>query len=220
MRLTTTLASSLLGGAFAALSLTACESTYYKTMEMFGKEKRDILATRVTSARDDQAQAKQQFQSALDRLNELVNAPDTDLKKAYDKAKADFDASEAKAKDVRDRIKKVEDVAGALFEEWKKEIQEYDSDKLRQQSTEQLQQTQARYNDMLAAMKKAEASMDPVLAKFRDNVLFLKHNLNAQTVASLKGTMGEIEQDIGNLIKEMERSMAEADTFVQGLSTT
>jgi hypothetical protein len=219
MRRITMLRASLLC-TLTALSLAACESTYYKTMEMFGKEKRDILVTRVEAARDDQAEAKQQFQSALDRMTELVNAPDTELKKVYDKTKADFEASEKKAEDVRARVAKVEEVANALFDEWNKEIKEYDSDKLRQQSTEELKQTQARYNDMLAAMKKAEASMDPVLAKFRDNVLFLKHNLNAQTVASLKGTMGGIEQDIGALIKEMEHSMAEADQFVQGISQT
>jgi hypothetical protein len=45
-------------------------------------------------------------------------------------------------------------------------------------------------------------------------VLFIKHNLNAQAIASLKGTEVEIGNDIDNLIKEMDASIKEADDFI------
>ena len=57
--------------------------------------------------------------------------------------------------------------------------------------------------------------MGPVLDSFRDHVLFLKHNLNAQAVASLQGELGGIESDVGRLIREMEASIAEAQSFIQ-----
>ena len=195
----------------------ACTSTYYKTMEYFGKEKRDILASRVQAARTGQAEAKQQFESALDRFSKLVNADGGDLKKAYDKAKSDLETSESKAQDVRDRIKSVESVGADLFAEWQKEIGQYTSPDLKSKSQAQLDSTRRKYNEMLGAMKRAEAGMDPVLAAFKDNVLFLKHNLNAQAVASMRGTVTELEGQIAALIKDMERSMAEADRFVADL---
>jgi len=46
-------------------------------------------------------------------------------------------------------------------------------------------------------------------------VLFIKHNLNAQAIASLEGALGVIEKEISLLIREMENSMAEADTFIR-----
>lgn len=38
----------------AALLLAGCSSMYYKAMEQFGVEKRDILVKRVAQARDSQ----------------------------------------------------------------------------------------------------------------------------------------------------------------------
>ena len=57
--------------------------------------------------------------------------------------------------------------------------------------------------------------MDPVLTSFRDHVLYLKHNLNAQAIASLQGDLGGIESDVGRLIAEMEKSIAEAQSFIK-----
>ena len=63
-------------------------------------------------------------------------------------------------------------------------------------------------------MKQASGKMDPVLSAFHDQVLFLKHNLNAQAIASLQTTAAGIEQDVAALIKDMENSIKEADAFI------
>mgnify|MGYP003898698293 CR=1 FL=1 len=49
----------------------------------------------------------------------------------------------------------------------------------------ELDLTRRRYDDLMRVMRRAADRMDPVLATFRDQVLFLKHNLNAQAVGSL-----------------------------------
>ena len=59
--------------------------------------------------------------------------------------------------------------------------------------------------------------MDPVLQAFRDQVLFLKHNLNARAIASLESTVGAIEGDVQSLIDELGRSIREADAFLDTL---
>lgn len=207
----------LVSATSAVLGSAGCATTYYKTMEMFGKEKRDILASRVESARDGQEEAKKQFQSTLDRFSALVNADGGNLRPAYDRAKSDLDSSESKAAKVRDRIASVESVGSDLFREWELELKQYSNPDLKARSERQLRDTRVRYDDMLSAMKKAEAKMDPVLAAFRDSVLSLKHSLNAQAVASMRGTVADLEREIASLIQDMERSMAEADSFVQGL---
>ncbi len=68
---------------------------------------------------------------------------------------------------------------------------------------------------MIRAMRRAESKMDPVLSAFNDQVLFLKHNLNAKAVASLKGELASVETDIAALIREMESSIAEANEFIK-----
>jgi len=111
----------------------------------------------------------------------------------------------------------VEDVAEALFDEWEAELDQYTSAFLRR-SSERRQQTRAQYGQLIQAMKRAEAKMAPVLAAFHDQVLFLKHNLNARAIASLKGNLASIESDIAVLIREMEASIREANRFIDAMN--
>ncbi len=57
--------------------------------------------------------------------------------------------------------------------------------------------------------------MYPVLAKLKDYVLYLKHNLNAQAVGSLSGEVVSIEKDVTGLIKDMTASIKEAQNFIK-----
>ncbi|MFG1491585.1 DUF2959 family protein, partial [Oceanospirillum sp. HFRX-1_2] len=131
-----------------------------------------------------------------------------------DRLNAEYEDSEAAAEDVRERIEKVEDVAEALFDEWEKELNLYTSTSLRRQSERQLNETRSRYKSLIRAMKRAEARMQPVLSALQDNVLFLKHNLNARAVGALKGELDGIRQDVDLMIKEMTTAIQESDRFI------
>ena len=201
-----------------ALFAGGCSSMYYNTMEKLGVHKRDILVDRVEEARDAQVDSKQQFKSSLDRFNKELNISGGDLEEKYNKLNDEYEKSEKQAANVSDRIEKVQSVADALFAEWKEEIKQYSNPAMRKNSEAQLKQTKGQYNKLLKAMKRAESKMAPVLAAFKDQVLYLKHNLNARAIASLKGELTKIETNVSRLIKEMESSIKEADTFISNLS--
>jgi len=194
---------------------TGCQSLYYGAMEKFGKYKRDILVDRVKDARDAQQQTKEQFASALDKFRSVVNVEGGKLQEKYDLLKSELEKSESKASAVKKRISDVEDVANALFDEWTKELDQYKNAELRAASKKKLDQTRQKYTQLIDAMKKADSKIEPVLSAFRDQVLFLKHNLNAQAIASLQSEVISMEADTGRLIAEMEKSIAEADSFVK-----
>ncbi len=203
--------------AFAAALAGGCQDAYYRAMEAVGKHKRQLLVERVEDARDGQEEAKQQFRSALDTFLEVTGTGGGDLEAAYRTLKAEHDRSEAKAESVRGRIAAVDEVARALFQEWESELDQYTSDELRLSSEIKLRDTQKRYAELLRAMRRAEAKMDPILAAFRDQVLYLKHNLNARAVASLGDTVRGLEDDVAALIDEMEASVREADEFIRAM---
>lgn len=200
-----------------ALAGAGCSKTYYAAMEKVGYDKRDILADRVESARESQQDAKEQFVDALARYRSVVDFQGGKLEEKYDILKSEYDESEAMAGRVRDRIAAVEDVAGALFAEWEAEIGQYTSATLKRDSQKKFAATKSRYARLLAAMKKASRKMDPVLAAFKDQVLYLKHNLNAKAIAALEGQLGSIRSDVDALIRDMEVSIAEADAFIKTL---
>ena len=199
------------------LFLLGCETTYYKTMEKFGYHKRDLMVERVEEARDAQEEAKEQFESALERFSSVLKFEGGELEEKYKTLKAEYDKSESKAKAVGDRIEAVEDVAEDLFEEWQDELSQYTNQSLRRSSERKLKQTRQQYSQLIRAMKRVEKKIDPVLSAFRDQVLYLKHNLNARAIASLRTELVSVEADVASLIKEMEASIAEANTFIKAI---
>ena len=130
---------SLISMVISLIFLVGCSSAYYGTMEKLGYHKRDLMVSRVESARDAQQDAKEEFE---------------------------------------------------------------------------LKQTQRQYSQLIGAMKRAEKKMEPVLLAFHDQVLFLKHNLNARAIASLQTELVSVEAEVNSLIRDMEASIKEADVFI------
>ncbi len=198
--------------------LMGCSSAYYGTMEKLGYHKRDIMVSRVESARDAQEEAKEQFKSALEQFSSVLKVDGGELEEKYTQLKAAYDKSAARAEAVQERIEDVEDVSEALFEEWQTELDQYTSDSLRRSSARKLRQTKQQYAQLIGAMKRAEKKMEPVLRAFNDQVLFLKHNLNARAIASLQTELVSVEAEVNSLIRDMEASIKEADTFINAMA--
>ena len=192
-----------------------CQSLYYGTLEKFGVEKRDVMTSRVKAAQTSQQEAKTQFKSALEQFSAVVNVKSGGLEKQYERLKSVLERCEGRAGDVRERIASVESVSDALFREWDSETRQYTSADLRRRSEQKLRDTRRRYDELIGAMKRAEGTMEPVLKVLRDQVLFLKHNLNAEAIGSLKDELGTVQTNVDALVKEMESAIREADAFLK-----
>ena len=204
-------------GLLALLVAAGCSTAYYNALEQVGQHKRDILKSRIEAGRQDQKDAQEQFKTTYERFAEAADYDGGDLESVYDKLNREYERSNARAEDVSDRIASIEKVSADLFAEWKQELDLIQNPKLRNASAESLQSTRVRYGELIEAMKRAEAKMPPVLAAFRDQVLFLKHNLNARAIAALEGTLGSMENDVASLIRDIDVSIREADRFLDTL---
>lgn len=188
---------------------------YYSTMEKFGQEKRDILVKRVDKARDAQQDTQEVFKDALEQFGAVVNFDGGNLQKQYNKMSAQLERCEDRAEAVGERIDDVARVARDLFKEWKAETRQYQNPAYRQDSEAKLRDTKRNYERMMNAMRNAESKIEPVLSVFRDQVLYLKHNLNARALASLQDESARIEMDVNRLIQDLSDSITEADRFIQ-----
>lgn len=206
-----------LAAAAALVVLTGCQSAYYGAMEKVGYHKRDILVDRVDDARDAQADAQEEFKSALERLDEMLQIDGGEIEAQYKKLNSDYEASRDAAERVYDRIAAIDDVAQDLFDEWRDELEQYSNDNLRRQSERSLRDTERRYAALLQSMERAADTMAPVLEKLQDNVLYLKHNLNAAAVDAIRGEYRSLQSDVAQLVKEMETAIAESDAFIQAM---
>jgi len=215
----------LLALCLMIFGLSACQNTVqkaarnveYSAYEVIGVEKRDLLKKRVDKARDEQKEAGEDFEDALARLKKVYSFEGGKLEKEYNRLNNAYENAADQTRDVHQSIIRVETVAKDLFDEWEKELEQIQTENLRAKSRQQLNLTRNKYSEMHEALKKSEAKMDPVLGKLKDHVLYLKHNLNAQAIASLKGEAGKIQGDIESLIKDMNKSIESADQFIKSI---
>lgn len=196
------------------LLLSACSTMYLEGLEKVGIPKRDVMVYRVEKARDTQEETKEQFKSALEQFTAATNFRGGDLEDTYKRLNDAYEASVSKADEVKSRIADIESVSEALFNEWKEEIAQYSNASMKQNSQKKLDATQTHYRQLITSMKQAEAKIQPILTVFHDQVMYLKHNLNARAIASLKGELGNIQSDVSNLIASMEKSINEANAFI------
>lgn len=207
--------------AAAVLSLTVllagCQSLYYGAWEKLGKEKRHLLRDRVEDVREGQEEASEQFKNVLSRIRDLYGFEGGDLEDFYDRLQADYEESLERSRRVSERIDQVEDVARDLFAEWEQEIEEIEKSSFRQRSRKSLEETRRRYKVLHESMIEAENSMEPVLQRLQDYVLYLKHNLNAQAIGSIREEKEEIELGIESLIEDINKSVREAEDFLKTL---
>ncbi len=200
------------------LLLAGCETVYYDAWEQVGIHKRDILVDRIEDTQDAQEETQKQFKDALEQFKAVVNFDGGDLEKLYNKLNAEYEDSEQAAKAISVHIDSVEDVAEDLFEEWEDELAQIQNRTLRDDSAKKLHDTRYKYQQMVKSMRKAEKSVHPVLTTLRDQVLYLKHNLNARAISALKGELSTMNSDVNRLILDMQKSIDEANLFIDRIN--
>ena len=194
--------------------LTGCASVQYSALEKVGIHKRDILVDRVEDARDAQTETREQLVSAYEQLSELVGHEGGELEKKYERLSKEVERSRKATQDLDEHLSDIDRVSEDLFDEWESELDLYSSAALRSDQKRKLAQAQRQFLTMRDRMQTARNRVDPVMAVLTDNVLFLKHSLNAQALAALRGQTLVLEGQVDALIRDMQVAIEEADAFI------
>jgi hypothetical protein len=202
------------GLAFVASS---CSSSYFSTWDSFGVGKRDMLISRVGQARDEETQAAKEFERALKRFRELLAAKPGDLKDKYSDLKSAYADCEYRAGRVADRVEDIEDFSESMFNEWRDQLDEFESETLRSASETQMNDTNKRYAQMIAVTQRAGTAMKTALGTFRDQRLFLEQDLSAQSIATLRGQSETLEGDLATLQSDLGAAIKAADEFLAAM---
>ena len=202
------------------LLLAGCTTAYYKTMQTLGKEKRDILVQRIKDAKKDQDQTKQQLQTTMESFQALTGFQGGSLEKSYKRLNSDYESANSQAGKLHDKIQSIDQVSNDLFKEWQGEIAAMGNAKLKARDTVMLRNAKTRQATYMRAMRRTEDQIAPVLKAFRDQVLFLKHNLNSRAIGSLKGTTAGLQGDVAGLIQSIDASSQEADKLISSLAAS
>ena len=203
----------------ALSAISGCNRIYYSSMQRFGKEKRDILVKRIREGQKDQAATQEQLKTTLETFQELTGFEGGNLEKIYKKLNSELEDCQHRANQLSSRIKSIDNVANDLFKEWQKEIDQMRDRSLKSKSSSMLRVARLQHAEYMRRMHQTEKKIAPVLQAFQDQVLFLKHNLNARAIQSLKTTSADLNLQVAALIKDIESSSKEADKFIGTLSS-
>ena len=204
-----------LGGS--GISLPSMDSVTDFSIDRLWKEPRDLLVDRVEDARDAQQETIEEFQTAIEKFKAVTGFEGGELEAQYEKLNAAYERSADQAAEIGDKVDKVTLAANALLDEWRIELKDYHDERMRRVAEIKFDQTRAHAERLIASMRAVEIRTRPVLALFRDQVLFLKHNLNARAISSLDRERVRIEGDVNILIAEMQAAIDEADRFIRAL---
>jgi len=199
----------------ALITLTGCASVQYSALEKVGIHKRDILVDRVEDARDSQSETREQLVSAYDELSSLIGYDGGELEEKYERLSKQVERSEDSTEELDEHLGDIDRVSEDLFDEWESELGLYSSAALRADQEKKLTLARKQFATMRRRMQIARDRVDPVMAVLNDNVLFLKHSLNAQALAALRGQAAVLEGQVEELIRDMEVAIAEADAFIE-----
>ncbi|HLH02547.1 MAG TPA: DUF2959 family protein [Bryobacteraceae bacterium] len=204
--------------ALSCLLLSSCSILYFSAMEHLGKQKRDILVQRILAVRKDQQATQEQLKTTLEAFKEVTGFQGGDLEKVYNRLNKEYERCQSRADKLKGRVDSVDQVAQAMFREWDGEIRSMRNRSLRDQSESLLLTARQQHAQYMRKMRRTEENIQPVLQAFHDQVIFLKHNLNARAISSLKKTSAQIDAQASALIRDIDASSQEADRYIQTLS--
>lgn len=196
------------------LALTGCSSVKYSALEKVGIHKRDILVDSVEDARDAQTETREQLVTAYKELSALIGYEGGELEEKYERLSKEVKRSRDETEKLDEHLSDIDRVSDDLFAEWEAELDLYNSTSLRADQAQKLSLARRQFATMRDRMQKARDRVDPVMAVLSDNVLFLKHSLNAQALSALRGQATQLEGQVDALIRDMQLAIDEADAFI------
>lgn len=208
----------IIGSLLAVCLSFGCSHLYYSFWETFGVEKKDLLRDEVKSLKNDQESVHKELDDALTRLRALYSVPPSELSDAYDNLRDAYKDAQSQKVAFDERVKKVQDISSDLFTEWEGELSKLKTARYRQDSQQKLRATKQRYEKLEASMLKAQKDLKPVLSALEEQVIYVKHNLNAQALGGLKAEMKTLESDMNTLRGSIQKSMSESQSFLDKLA--
>lgn len=195
------------------LLAAACAGTSERSESV---EQVDELLTRIERVQAETAVAKEAAHTALTELCTLVSPNfKGDAATAFAKFLTAAEASEEQGETLRDATEPMQDAAAEVFQRWTKDMESFGNSRMRQRSQTRLDETRTRFQSIVGASQAAQIALDAFHDDMRDHALFLRHDLNSTAVASLRGDVRELNDQVKGLDTRFDATTAAARAYVE-----
>lgn len=172
------------------------------------------LVEHVHAAGAEACAAHADFRAAFELYQRLTAPQAVELEALSEQFEAALEECHDHAEELAERLEGARREHEALLEGWNAELARFSGETLRGKSEAMLQDTEARSQHVLAALERAQGSLQPVLLKLQDYALFFHHNLNARAIATLQDTYKGFDAEFRVLEGEFLRAEREVAGFL------
>jgi hypothetical protein len=182
-------------------------------LDAFSHNKMEVLVRQVTSARDSHTVATDQIVSTLKVIRRRAWTG-TPPQEAYDTVRRALATCESRYRTAQQRRKLVQSTSVEFFEQWGRELEDYDDDTLRDESRRTLNDFKDRLKVVTRQMKDAEEEMDKVIGVVQDQMLFIKHHRTSASLPPRPGPDVEPVIQAETLVNMTSVTVLRADDFI------
>jgi hypothetical protein len=207
--------SGLGGVALAALAGLALAGP--ATAQDAGVKQVEALVKASGSTVQAITEAKLQLLKTMDVYNGLLADDAKDRKKLYRSLQKEMDTTESRRAEITRRSGLMANEAQALFKSWEASAAGIADEGLRRRSEERLAKTKASYEEIRTVGDKAGQLYAPVMKSLGDKVKYLGHDLNPEAVASLRPDAQKLNQQVQELVKAVDDTVATANRNIGAL---
>jgi len=162
------------------------------------------------------SETKLQIGKTLDVYNSLGDEG-KDRRKLYKNLMKEMDNCDKRVEGVRKRTAEMNGAASMYFEERGKSLESIGSEDLRARGQARLEESKAEYAQILELGRAAGGDYQGFMAKLRDQVLFLGHDLNPDALASLDEDVKKQNTAASDLFAKIDGTITAFNTYTGAL---
>jgi hypothetical protein len=176
----------------------------------------DDLLSRVEQVQVEAVLSRDRSRGAFDALATIVGPQfDGDAVAAYANLTETVKESKLQAERLGKSIPPLKATAQEVFENWTTSLESFGNTKLRQHSQVRMEETRARYEDLVTAAVAAHIAYEALNADLSDHALFLEHDFNAAAVSAIAEDMDQLNFQAAELDKRLEATAKAAKHYIQ-----
>ena len=192
----------------AAALMAACQSTPK------GQQQAQKLSDQIETFGRAASSAGIELDTALTVLGSMVNSEGGDLSAPYKQFASSVDKCDKEVKGLQTKLDAMDKAAAQSFLTWEGNLETIETESIRNQSRQQLEDARASYSTLNTHGKAIIDAFQPILGTLRDVSSLLGNNLTAASVKSQSGLLEQVKKDASELDAKIAEIKADVEKWV------
>jgi hypothetical protein len=181
--------------------------------DAFSENKMASVGRSVESARDAYVRAHDQIVEAVRTIRERAWTGSRP-QEAYDLTRRLLARCESRLHSASRRLVSARAAAAEHFDQWGRELDDYEDKTLREESRRSLNEYKARFRTVAEEMERAGKEMEKVVAAIQDQMLFIKHHRNDAALPPRPQPEVDWEARMNPMMGQTDLAVLRADEFI------